>query len=913
MREAYLKNLASALQQHQPQETILVMGSRAEGRRALAALAAQGNLIIGVRPETPFSLAQELCADQLSAAGAPRLLSEAEAADLVRSCMRKSAGIYSGVNVRTLTAARTVFRTFQEMAMANVPEELEAHPAVQSSGKLRELQAIRSAYREAKREKNLLDRADLFHLAIETAKAQPGKARRPWFVTVGDYAPTPLERELLDLLAGDRLTVVELPCADGVKLPADALSPSLPRADVLEAVRSAQPRFAACRGVETEVRALFRDLLADKEIKLEECTVVYLSGSYAQTLYEEAARFHIPVSMGGGLSMAGSLLYSTLKAVAELPRTDFYAEDVCGLLESFCLTPEWPVKLAERMRAKKVGWGKARYSLACDPEDIDKVRPETMGDEAWRLLVEDWSGFLTLLTEVAEPTVGLEQQQEDLLNFLRYCNHKSMAEAAALAKARELVTQVSELDEGETLLCRLLVLMESASYLGGAPEPGKLYCAPLSQAAFAERKRLYVLGLSRYAVRGEQKESPVLLDAERTALGGLKTSTQLGEEREYRLMTLLARHEGELVLTYPDFDSDKMLEQAPAPFFEEASKGFPVVPVSYIPETDRIPMDCMASAQELDSIVGAKAWTLQDGEKAELQEQKTVKELLEGMTLSPSALETALRCPYKFYLQYLLRIRTPQAVERNDQRWLAPNEIGDFVHVVLEKIYKKDQTKQWEEVFEEKFEDLEKTVPLPHKRLKDEARQTLKEMVQRAVEWTAASHRTVESVEKRFQDLPLTLDQWNLRLKGSIDRVDKLPNGELAILDYKTGRIENYTEAMYRHLQHYLYTLAEEQLHGTSITQAGYLFLKEEAKLVPLEENKALREEMEERITWLLDRISYEDYAMEYQPCFVPQRDDDGNPIPGALESSDNKEALKNCKKTCEFAAVCPAQQRKRW
>ena len=907
MREAYLHELSSALKQHQPQETILLMGSRAEGRRALAALAAQGNLIIGVRPETPFSLAQELCADQLSAAGAPRLLSEVEAADLVRSCMSKSTGIYSGVNVRTLTAARTVFRTFQEMAMADVPEELEAHPAVQSSGKLRELQAIRSAYREAKREKNLLDRADLFHLAIETAKAQPGKARRPWFVTLGDYAPTPLERQLLDLLTGDRLTVVPLPCADGVKLPAGAMAPSLPRVDVLEAVRSAQPRFAACRGVETEVRALFRDLLAEKETKLEDCTVVSLSGSYAQTLYEEAARFHIPVSMGGGLPMTGSRLYTSLKAVAELPRTDFFAEDVCRLLETFCLTPEWPVKLAERLRAKKVGWGKERYGLACAPADIDEGRPETMGDEAWKLLVEDWTGFLALLTAVAEPEAGLERQREELLDFLCYCNHKSMAEAAALAKARELVTQVSELDRGETLLRRLLVLMEGASYLGGAPEPGKLYCAPMSQAAFAERKRLYVLGLTRYAVRGEQKESPVLLDAERMALGALKTSAQLGEDREYRLMTLLARHEGELVLTYPDYDSDKMLEQAPAPFFQEASKGFPVVRVSHIPETDLTPMDCMASAQEVVSMSGAKPWALQEGEKAELQEKKTVKELLEGMMLSPSALETALRCPYKFYLQYLLCIRTPQAVERNDQQWLAPNETGSFVHGVMEQVYQKGQTKQWEEIFEEEFEHLEKTVPLPHKRLKDETKQTLKEMVQRAVKWTTDSQRTVESVEQHFEDLPLTLGQWNLRLKGSIDRVDKLPDGELAILDYKTGRMENYTDEMYRHLQHYLYTLAEEQLHGTSITQAGYLFLKEETKLVPLEENKALREEMEERITWLLDRISEENYPLECQPCFVPLCDDDGNPIPGVMVCSDNKDALKNCKKNCEFAAVCPA------
>ena len=77
--------------------------------------------------------------------------------------------------------------------------------------------------------------------------------------------------------------------------------------------------------------------------------------------------------------------------------------------------------------------------------------------------------------------------------------------------------------------------------------------------------------------------------------------------------------------------------------------------------------------------------------------------------------------------------------------------------------------------------------------------------------------------------------------------------------------------------------------------------------MVTLEENDALRDEMEERIVWLLDRISEENYPLECQPCFVPLCDDDGNPIPGVMVCSDNKDALKNCKKNCEFAAVCPA------
>ena len=915
MKKAYVDKLAEALKQHQPRETILVTGSRSEGRRILSVLTAQGHLLVGVRAETPFSLAQELCAPWFSMDGMPRLIGEVEGADLIRGCLNQSTGIYGGVNAKTLTATRSIFRTFQEMALAGVPEDLTKHPALQSSAKLRELQAIRKAYLLQKQARRLLDRADLLGMAVKAASAKnDSPLRRAFYVTLGDYAPAPLERQLLELLAGeDRLTVVDLPCAEGVELPAGTMAEELPRVNAVEAVRNASPRFAACRGAETEVRFVFRDLLADTQLKLEDCAVVYLSGSYAQPLSEEAARFSIPVSMGGGLPMTGSLLYTTLKQVAELPRTNFYAEDVCRQLEAFSLTPVWPVKLAERMRKKKIGWGKARYALVCGDADVAEIRPKDMTDKAWQMLLDNWNRFLTLLVDVAKPTGGLEEQRQDLLAFLPFCNHKSMEEAVAAAKAAELLEQVTELGSDETLLRRLLALMENSAYLGGAVEPGRLYCAPLSQAAFTGRKRLYVLGLSRYAVEGIRKESPILLDREREALGGLKTSVQLGREQEFRLLTLLARHDRELVLTYPDFDSGKMLDQQPAPFFEKASEGFPVERVSYIPLDCRTAMDCMAAKEALQNIPAAKPWTLQDGKKAALQAKKSIKELLQEMELSPTGLETALKCPYKFYLQYLMRIRTPQPVEWNPQAWLTGKEIGDFCHSVLEHTYTPGQSAGWEEIFEQEFQTLEKQIPLPHPRLKQETKYTLKGIVERAVAWTEGSGRTVAAAERKFDNLSMTFGGWTLRIRGSIDRVDDLGNDELAILDYKTGKPEAYTEELHRHWQHYLYTRAEEQLEQKSIAQAGYLFLKEGADLVTLAEDDDLRQETEARIAWLLDRISAEDYTPECWPCFVPETVPEGcpPPKPRLLEPSGSKDALKQCANGCEFAAICPAQGKK--
>jgi len=919
MKQAYLDALASALCAHMPGETVLVCATRAEGRRILSALAAQGRILVGIRAETPFSLARELCSPWLSLPGVPPLLQEYEGAELVRSCMDRQTGLYSGVNAKTLTATRALFRTFQELSMADFPEDAAQLPAEAASERLRELMRLRKAYILKKQALNRMDRGDLFRMALKAAK-QNHPLKHARYAALGDFAPAPLERKLLDRLTEEHgLTVVNLPCAAGTVLPAGALAEELPRVDAAALVRDAAPRFAACRGTETEVRFVLRDILEQKR-RLEDCAVVCLNGRYLQPLYEEAARLGLPVTLDGGLPMEGSLLCSTLRRVEQWRQNDFYAEELCALLESLSCGPLWPAKLAERLRQKKIGWGKARYALTFEA-DVETMRAKSMTDEAWETTLASWKEFLRLLFAVAAPTEGLAQQRRDLQAFLSFCSHNHPAEGAAYSKAQELVGQIVGLEGDETALQRLLRMMETASYLSGKPGAGALHIAPVSGASCLNRPHVYWMGFSRYAVEGTHQESPILPDEERLALGGLKTSAQLREEQEFRLLTLLCRSCSDPVLTYPDFDSDKMLELRPAPFFEEVSRGSPVERITYIPAAAHTAADALLREEKLAAFPKAQTKPLPDGDAVTLQPRRSRRELLEEMVLSPTALENALRCPYFFYLQKFLHIRTPQAVERDNGQWLAANEVGTFCHAVLEQYYTPGQTEDWETIFEREFEGLEQAVPLPRRRLKAETKEALRGMVQRAVEWTDSQNRTVVMTERSFPEegqegLPMTFGRWNLKLRGSIDRVDRLSSGELAILDYKTGRPQNYTEELHRHWQHYLYTMAEEQLSGKpdSIRHASYLFLKDEAVLEELTEDADLRQETAARIQWLLDRISDENYEPETAPDFRPETVLPGFPAPKPLllEPGDHKAALERCKNYCEFADICPALKPKK-
>lgn len=936
MKKDDIRALADALQAYAPEETILVTGSRSEGRRILSAVASQGYVLLGVRAETPFSLAQELCASEWSRSDTSfRFISEMEGAEILRSCIAENnSGIYSGVSAKTLSAARAMFRTFQEMDIAGLPKDLKGHEEVQKQfPKLKELQNLRSAYMQKLADQKGRDRGGILAEAIciaQTDSDQPLHSAH--YVVLGDYAPAPQERKLLDILTAEtNLTVVKLTCADGMELPAGIMTDRLHRKNAVQAVQEKTPRFIACRGKETEVCFPFRDMLdryvQDKTFRAEECAIVYLNGSYAQPLYEQAARFHIPVTMGNGLPLSGSLLYTTLKQVVTLAKTDFYAETVCALLESSGCTPEKPLKLVKRLRQKKVGWGRERYARVFQ-EDVEQIRPQDMTDEKWTGTLTQWRNFLHLLLDVVQPGERtLAQQKEDMLAFLCFCNHRQ-SEAAAVDKAEKLVSQIVGLEEGETLLQRLLTMMETTSYLGGSVEPGAVYCASLSQAVCTGRKHLYVVGLSRYAVQGERKESPVLLDRERTALG-MKTSVDLGREQEFRLLTLLVRHEGSLVLTYPDFDSDGMLPQEPAPFFREAGKGYPLEKVTYIPKTVHLGVDSFFGSSKLDLAPVFEAPIPSDTKAAALSADKSRRDQMESMVFSATMLEDAIRCPYQFFLKRLMKLYVPQRVLRREDQWLTPAEKGSFCHDVLERYYLKFNRKnlvELEKIFEESFPALQETAACPSQALRLETKEELWQILVRAVDWTDGHNRVPIACEESFR-IPMTFQtsiqtkpkakktvmnlKWDLEVQGKIDRVDELPDGSLCVLDYKTGDPEKFREEKARHWQHYIYTLAEESLHpDRAIEEAGYLFLQEDAKTNPYDgetETQDLRRLCSARIAWLLEQIADKDKSLKYMPCYAEKATSkEGS---GEMKSTNHDQALRSCVNWCDYAMVCPKQK----
>ena len=110
------EQLKNALKQYEPAETIFVSASRAFGRRVLTTLARE-TMLVGVRAETPLTLAVELCADALADERVCRSIDEVEAAELVFQCM-KTSPLFGKGKAFCLATAKELYGVFGELDAA---------------------------------------------------------------------------------------------------------------------------------------------------------------------------------------------------------------------------------------------------------------------------------------------------------------------------------------------------------------------------------------------------------------------------------------------------------------------------------------------------------------------------------------------------------------------------------------------------------------------------------------------------------------------------------------------------------------------------------------------------------------------------------------------------------------------------
>jgi ATP-dependent helicase/nuclease subunit B len=168
---------------------------------------------------------------------------------------------------------------------------------------------------------------------------------------------------------------------------------------------------------------------------------------------------------------------------------------------------------------------------------------------------------------------------------------------------------------------------------------------------------------------------------------------------------------------------------------------------------------------------------------------------LHNMTWSASRLDTYLNCPKKFYFRYIQKLDEQETVDdETDAR-----DVGTFLHELLEQAYQPLLGKTPlidEEFITNTLAQLRQdfAAKLAH-RMKGEAPLVLRTMLHRIEKFLRADQEnlssTTEIISLEMQRTePLVLKHMAYPFTAKIDRVERLQDGSILVLDYKSGAID---------------------------------------------------------------------------------------------------------------------------
>ncbi len=459
------------------------------------------------------------------------------------------------------------------------------------------------------------------------------------------------------------------------------------------------------------------------------------------------------------------------------------------------------------------------------------------------------------------------------------------AAEALVARFRLLGESVQGEWPRASLLSRFTAILDAHNVAASGPRAGHLSVAPLHAAGYTGRPYVFVVGMDSASFPGAGIQDALLPDLQRGSLSGeLGTLGEGPSEANWHLVRLLSMTTGTAVLlsNSRDLSADRPLypsalflrAQLRAERNETVASLLPPVSVgaagwtaSLLDRTEEALLrrgDPAIRDALLDLYPSLRHGLL--AESARASTDLTGYDGVLGRThasfhisdraVSASGLELLVACTYRYFLDRVLRLQKPAETEEDEERqWMDPMEFGSTVHALLER-FMRGLSERGDRVDAARHRDelygILAEVLAEHRSVAGSSGSSAERAVERRLqslidlflraEAKAAADRTptyfellfgMDSAEPPGRRHPVNVrlgESLTLKLRGRIDRVDRLPDGSLAIVDYKTGQYRYFGQKDWLSdgkLQWALYAHALREMTGEPVSLSGYYFLNE--------------------------------------------------------------------------------------
>ena len=200
--------------------------------------------------------------------------------------------------------------------------------------------------------------------------------------------------------------------------------------------------------------------------------------------------------------------------------------------------------------------------------------------------------------------------------------------------------------------------------------------------------------------------------------------------------------------------------------------------------------------------------------EADLEGRKAPLIDKDKLRLSASKIKTYRECPLKFKFSHVMNAPTKPRPYF---------DLGNAVHAVAEQLTRL-QVEGTEPTKDLAFEILEKEWNASSFRSateEDQARAKAKAMVRTYLKWLSENENEPVAAEKRFR-----IEIGGVPFNGFIDRVEKTPEGRLAVVDFKTGGAYENSISIRTEPQMNIYALGVKKQYGELPASTSLFYLK---------------------------------------------------------------------------------------
>jgi len=214
------------------------------------------------------------------------------------------------------------------------------------------------------------------------------------------------------------------------------------------------------------------------------------------------------------------------------------------------------------------------------------------------------------------------------------------------------------------------------------------------------------------------------------------------------------------------------------------------------------------------------------------------------LRLSASSLKTYTECPMKFKFEKILQVPTPPTTYF---------DIGTTIHSVIEHLTKMEMEKM-PVTLDLGLEILSKewiSTTFDSETQANQEKNKAKKIIDAYFKWRNNNQNSVIGAEERFE-----LDIGGIQFTGFIDRIEKRNDGEIEVIDFKTGGVYETKNSIRENIQLNMYALAVEAKYGKLPKNASLYYLKHDKQIqyeIDTEQISKMKTYFEETVKSILE------------------------------------------------------------